>query len=148
MSETPAEKLRQAVASGDAEAVRAALAEGADVNARGDYGDAALNIAAEQGHEGLVTSLLASGADIETVGGADKTPIMNAAFAGHVNIVRVLLAKGARVSDDLLNSIATKIAILEENAENGMVRPDAVGAWRNFLDALIAERKKQDQRAT
>jgi hypothetical protein len=37
-----------------------------------------------------------------------------------------------------------KVSILEENAENGMVRPEAAEAWRGFLDSLIAERRKQD----
>ena len=144
MSDVRADKLRNAAAAGDADGVLAALNAGADVNARGAYGDAALNLAAENGHEGVVATLLDAGADVENLGGADKTPIMNAAFAGHVSIVRILLARGARISDDLLSSVATKVAILEENAEGGMVRAEAVDAWRNFLNALIAERQKQD----
>ncbi len=66
------------------------------------------------------------------------------AFAGHVGIVRDLLSRGARISDDLINSVAMKVSILAENAENEMVRPEAVEAWRGFLDGLIAERQKQD----
>ncbi|MBT9447030.1 MAG: ankyrin repeat domain-containing protein [Hyphomonadaceae bacterium] len=119
---------------------------GADVNARGEYGDAALNLAAENGHADIVAALLGAGADVENLGGADKTPIMNAAFAGHVNIVRVLLANGARVSNGLISSVAMKISILEENAEIGMVRAEAVEAWRQFLDAMIAEQRKQQGR--
>jgi hypothetical protein len=69
---------------------------------------------------------------------------MNAAFAGRTAIVRRLLASGARISDDLLNSLAMKVRILEENAESGMVRAEAAEAWRGFLDALVAERRKQD----
>lgn len=143
MSDGRADNLRNAAAAGDAEGVSAALNAGADVNARGAYGDAALNLAAENGHAGIVATLLAAGADVENLGGADKTPIMNAAFAGHVNIVRVLLAHGARISDDLINSIAMKVGILEENAESGMVRAEAAKAWRQFLDAMIAEQRKQ-----
>ena len=137
-------KLLEAAAAGNAEAVVAALHAGVDVNARGEYGDTALNLAAENGHLGVVSALLGAGADIENLGGADKTPLMNAAFAGHAPIVRQLLARGARISDDLLSSLQLKVSILEENAESGMVRPEGAEAWRNFLNAMIDERRKQD----
>jgi len=136
--------LRDAAAAGDVGALQAALAEGADVNARGEFGDAALNLAAQNGHGEIVDLLIAAGADIENVGGADKTPLMHAAFAGNIFMVRKLLGAGARVSDDLLRGLSVKVAILEENAEAGQVRPDAAEAWRGFLDNLIAERRKQD----
>lgn len=137
-------QLRAAAGAGDVAGVRAALDQGADINAGGEWGDTALNIAAENGHADVVAVLLGEGADIENLGGADKTPIMNAAFAGHVVVVRQLLAAGARISDDLLNSVAMKVRILEENAEEGMVRPEAAEAWRAFLDGLVAERRKQE----
>jgi ankyrin repeat protein len=137
-------RLFDAAAAGDAEGALKALGDGADANERGPFGDTALNIAAENGHDGVVAVLLGAGADIENRGGADKTPLMNAAFAGRTAIVRRLLASGARISDDLLNSLAMKVRILEENAESGMVRAEAAEAWRGFLDALVAERRKQD----
>lgn len=140
-------RLREAAATGDLNAVRAALADGAGVNGRGEFGDSALNAAAERGHAETVDALLVAGADIENAGGADKTPLMNAAFAGHAGVVRKLIEKGARVSDSLLRTMATKVSILEENAENGMVRREAAEAWRGFLDELIAERRKQDAAA-
>src|SRR5262245_1406756 len=136
------ERLLEAASRGDLAALEEALAEGADVNTRAEFGDSALNIAAAHGHKRLVECLLEKGADIENLGGADKTPIMNAAFAGNIGIVRILLEKGARVTDDLLASIGLKVGILEENAEMGMVRPEAVEAWKQFLDMLIAAREK------
>jgi ankyrin repeat protein len=145
MSET--EKLRAAAAAGDAAAVTAALAAGADVNGRAEFGDTALNLAAGNGHAAIVAALLDAGAGIENLGGADKTPLMNAAFAGQAAVVRLLIARGARIGDDLLNSLAVKVGILEENAENGTVRPEAAEAWRGFLDAMLAERRKQDAAA-
>lgn len=143
MTDALAKQLRDA-AGENLEAVRQAIAAGADLNARGEYGDTALNIAAEAGKADIVEFLLQSGLDIENLGGADKTPLMNAAFAGHVPVVRILIGAGARISDDLLNSVAMKVGILEENAEAGMVRPEAAEAWRNFLNGLVEERKKQD----
>lgn len=139
-----AERLRDAAGSGDLDGARAALAAGANIDARAEYGDTALNLACEHGRGEMVAFLLSEGADIENLGGADKTPIMNAAFAGHVAVVRQLLAAGAKISDDLLSSVAMKVRILEENVEEGMVRPEAARAWRDFLDALVTERRKQD----
>jgi ankyrin repeat protein len=51
------------------------LTAGADIHGRGEYGDAALNLAADNGHDGVVAILLGAGADIENKGGADKMPI-------------------------------------------------------------------------
>ncbi len=143
MTKSASDQLHKAASEGNVGAVTEALQNGADVNARGEYGDTALNIAAEHGHREIVEKLLASGANIENLGGADKTPLMNAAFAGNIGIVRLLLAKGAKISDDLLQSVQLKVNILEENAESGMVRPDAVKAWRGFLDMLIEARQRQ-----
>jgi ankyrin repeat protein len=144
MSRSPDQALRDAAGAGDLESVRAALAAGADVNGRGEYGDAALNVAAENGCADVVAFLLVEGADIENLGGADKTPLMNAAFAGHAGIARLLIGAGAKISNDLLDSVAMKVNILEENSELGMVRPEAVEAWRGFLGELIAARRAQD----
>jgi ankyrin repeat protein len=143
MPDENAERLRAAAEAGDLEGVQQALAAGADINARGEYGDTALNHAARAGHGEVVEALLAAGGDVENLGGADLTPLMNAAVAGHIGVVRMLLAAGARISDDLMASIAMKVSILEENAEAGMVRPEAAAAWRAFLEGLAAEQAKQ-----
>lgn len=144
MAQTAEKELLKAAADGDLGSVIAALDQGVDVNARGDFGDTALNRAAEYGHIEVVKKLLEAGADIHNKGGADKTPIMNAAFAGHVDIVRFLLEKGAEVNYDLLSSVQLKVNILEENAEAGMVNPQAVEAWKGFFDYLVEARLKQD----
>jgi len=139
------QQLWRAARDGDLEAVNAALAAGAQVNARGDYGDAALNLAAENGHLEVTLRLLAAGANIENVGGADKTPLMNAAFAGQVQVVRKLLDHGAIINRDLMSSLQLKVNILRENAEDGMVLPAAVEAWQGFLDYMIASWKYQQE---
>ncbi len=69
--------------------------------------------------------------------------LLKAASAGNIGIVRLLLEKGAKISDDLLQSVQLKVNILEENAELGMVRPDAVEAWRGFLKFLVKARQRQ-----
>ncbi len=135
--------LREQANTGNLSAVEEALTQGADVNARGEYGDTALNRAAESGHMDVVARLLEAGADLENLGGADKTPLMNAAFAGHVQVVELLLDRGARVTRDLLSSLQFKVNILEENAEAGMVNPAAVDAWRGFLEYLVVKWNEQ-----
>jgi len=138
------QQLMQAASSGDLNGVAEALQMGADVNAQDQFNDTALNQAAEYGHIEVVKHLLEAGADIHNKGGADKTPIMNAAFAGQVETVQLLLEQGARVNDDLLSSMQVKVNILKENAEAGMVNPEAVKAWENFLRFLVTARIKQD----
>jgi hypothetical protein len=138
------EQLLKAAAAGDLSAVEQALTDGADVNARGPYNDTALNVACTWGHTEVVKRLLGVGAGIENKGGADLTPLMNAASRGHFEIVQLLLQKGARVSDDLLSIIQTKVNILEENAEAGMVRREGVEAWKSCQQFLLTERYRQD----
>jgi ankyrin repeat protein len=123
--------------------VRAALEAGAAVDARDAFGDTALNHASRNGHLEVVDLLLAAGADVENVGAADMTALMQAATAGHVGVVRRLLAAGAKVREDLLRAVSLKVRILEENAEAGMVRPEAAQAWRAFLESLLAEYDRQ-----
>jgi ankyrin repeat protein len=137
------EELRTCASEGNLGGVEAALQGGADVNAKAEFGDTALNLAAQHSHREVALRLLDGGAAIENRGGADMTPLMNAAVAGHVGMVRVLLERGARIGDDVLRSVQLKVGIFEENAEQGMVRPDAVEAWRRFLEFLIAEQRKQ-----
>lgn len=133
-----------AARNGDLEGVKEALKNGADLEAKESYGDTALNLAAENGHLEIVKYLIETGANIENLGGAAKTPIMNAAFAGHAEIVIVLIAHGAKITHDLLSSVQVKVSILEENAESGMVTEEGVRAWKEFLEYLIAEFKRQN----
>jgi ankyrin repeat protein len=142
------QQLLQAASEGNLSEVIRLLEMGANVNAREQVGDTALNQAARYGHLEVVKRLLEAGADIENKGGADLTPLMNAALvqrpsAGHFAIVQLLLERGARVSQDLLSSVQLRVNILEENAEAGMVTPDAVAGWNWFLKFLQLAQIKQ-----
>ena len=139
------QQLWAAASQGSLDVIKSTLRQGAQVNARGQYGDSALNMAAEGGHVDAVEFLLAASADVENLGGADKTPLMNAAFAGRIKVVEVLLRQGARINRDLLNTLQLKVNILEENAESGMVLPAAVEAWRGFLDFMIERWREQNE---
>ena len=138
------QQLRQAANQGNLSTVIETLAQGANVNARGEFGDTALNLAAESGHVDIVERLLEAGTDLENLGGADKTPLMNATFAGNVKVVDLLLSRGTRISYDLLSSLQMKVNILQENAEAGMVNPAAAEAWQGFLDFMVEAWQEQN----
>jgi len=70
---------------------------------------------------------------------------MNAATQGRMEIVQLLIDQDAEISYDLLSTIQMKVNILAENAESGMVKPEAVAAWKKFMAYLADEGRKQKQ---
>lgn len=142
--ETGFEKqLLEGAYSGIAQIVKTSLDLGADINTKAEYGDTALNKACDQGHFEIAKLLIERGANVNNKGGADLTPIMNAATQGRMEIVKLLIDNDAEISYDLLSTIQLKVNILAENAESGMVKPEAVAAWKKFLEYLVEEGKKQ-----
>lgn len=94
------ERLHLAVSSGDAAAVPALLAQGADVNAErsagGDFaGFTPLDVAAHRGDEEACRLLLDGGADLRM---EDHLPLALAAGEGHEAACRLLLQRGAEVN--------------------------------------------------
>jgi len=71
---------------------------GADVNARGDYGETPLTLALANGNVGLSTRLLKAGADPKTTRWNGETALMIAAGAGSVEEVKLLLDTGLDVN--------------------------------------------------
>jgi ankyrin repeat protein len=141
------DQLLAAASAGDLARVSDALEHGANVNARDQYSNSALNMAALWGHGEVVARLLAAGADLENRGsGGGMTPLANAASRGHFKLAQMLLDRGARVTDDLLSILQTKVNILEENSEAGMVTAQSVAIWRRVLELFVAERAAQDER--
>jgi ankyrin repeat protein len=114
-----------------------------DITFLEDNEDAPLSIACSQGRFELVKQLIENGSDINQKDQSNLTPIMRAATSGHKNIVELLVSNGAKISYSLLCSVKTKIDILEEDAKEGKEDPYAVACWKNFLDYLIQEGKKQ-----
>ncbi len=113
-------QLRNAASRGDLKEAKAALANNADVNAEGFWGDTPMSLAIKGGHKDMVRLLLDNGADVRYLSwaaaeghtdivrllldkGADVnfghqgSPLSWAAFKGHTDIVRLLLDKGADV---------------------------------------------------
>jgi len=108
-----------------------------------DSEESALGIACSQGKYESVKTLVEQGADINRKDTANLSPIMRAAANGHKNIVEYLVSSGAKISYNLLCSVKTKIELMEEMAQKGNVDPYDVAEWKNFLDFLITEGKKQ-----
>lgn len=82
--------LLAATAQGDAEAVRALLAQGVDVNSRDDSGRSALMLAAQRGDVALVRLLLGAGADPQGRNPQGQTAADLARAAGHGAVLELL----------------------------------------------------------
>ncbi len=81
---------------GDAEALRAAVRAGGDVNAAQSDGFTALHWAAKNGHRAIAEVLLAAGADHSATTRLGRhTPLHVAAASGHAGVAEALLAGGA-----------------------------------------------------
>jgi ankyrin repeat protein len=96
-----AASLAAAARSGDAAAVRAELAAGADANAVDSDGSSALLWAAYQSSPELVAMLLEKGADPNLANVFGVTPLLQASRYGDVATMRALLAGGAQVAQSV-----------------------------------------------
>lgn len=97
------ELLWEATRKGDAAAVKALLARGADVNARWRYNQTPLFKASERGHTEVVKVLLEAGADVNVRDTFyQATPLTWAIDKDHVEVVRALIDKGVPGADDVL----------------------------------------------
>lgn len=131
--------------AGDLAGVSRALEKGANVNAKDQYNDTALSWAARWGHADVVKRLLEAGADIENQGsGGGLTPLANAASRDHYEAAKILLDHGARVTNDILSILQTKVSIMEENYEGGMVTAEGLEHWKAVFEFFVTERIKQD----
>ena len=90
--------LGEACSNGDLEAVRTALEEGADVNARDEEGRMPLMLAAFDGHDSIVRLLLEKGAEVNAVDLAGRTALMYSSSGPFPGTVQLLLVNGAKVN--------------------------------------------------
>lgn len=91
--------LATAVQRGDTAAVRALLAQNADVNARQGDGATALHWAAHRGDAALAAALIRAGADVDAINDHGVTPLAAAARNGNAEIIGLLLAAGVDPDD-------------------------------------------------
>jgi len=91
--------LHKACEKGNIEAVKQHLADGADVNVKGDGGRTPLHEAAIEGHTEVVELLIDKGADVNAMDELEGlTPLHLAAAWGHKEVVELLIDKGADVN--------------------------------------------------
>lgn len=89
-------RLSEAAFTGDLEALRQALADGADPNTKDPQsGSTLLATAALMGHTEVVSLLLKHGADVNAKSRDGGTPLHASAFLGRAETVKLLLEKGA-----------------------------------------------------
>ncbi|ROO85414.1 hypothetical protein EDD29_2958 [Actinocorallia herbida] len=83
--------LLEAAAAGDARAVRVALADGAELEARDPAGRTALLLAATYDRVEAAEALVAAGADPDALDGRHDTPFLVTGVTGSVAMLRTLL---------------------------------------------------------
>jgi len=133
--------LFDAIKDKNVDKVKEAL-KNANVNAQSTWDGTPLNYAASLGNPEMVKLLCDNGAYIEGKDPTGQTPLMNAALEGHEEAADVLMDKGAKITNDLAMSMDKKVSILEENAERGMIKPEALAKWKAFLKKLQEYSKK------
>lgn len=113
------ELLFQAIKLRDFEAVKEALANGADVNIINDLGgDRPLQTAEREDYAEIVELLIDNGARIDVLGKYTNETILHSAVNNkHIEIVELLLARGADVNiqDMYLNTPLHRAATFESN---------------------------------
>lgn len=96
--------LFDAVNSGEIKQVKAAIAAGADVNEKDEYGTTVLYYAARKADKELVGLLLSNGADANILNNEGDTPLYYAVKGDdtgeidNIDVVRLLIEKGADVN--------------------------------------------------
>ena len=128
------EELCSAADFGDMEAVRKALAEGADPNGHNTDNLTPLFIASREGRTDVVSVLLDSGADARARVEEGWTALMAAAIFGHPDVARMLIDHGADVdARDHQGRTALYIAVAAEQEEVARILI-AAGADVNTAD--------------
>ncbi len=97
----PADKIHDAVRSGDSENVKTLLQSHPEwLNSPDQNQKTPLHTALESGHTEIATYLIELGADIDLKDKDEAAPLHNAAYLGSLEIVNLLLKKGAAALND------------------------------------------------
>lgn len=100
------DELLRAAETGDIEAVKEALNNGADINTQNNFlKESALHFAASKGHLELVEYLVDNGANLFLNNGTDMTPLHLAARDGQVHVVKYLLERSGTIPERILNDV-------------------------------------------
>src|SRR5215211_6389362 len=103
------EALWAAVRNGDLKAVQKAIDDGADVNARNEYGVTALWIATGKKNFEVTKLLVDKGADVNARDDIwYQTPLSSASAGGDLRLVELFIGKGAKDVDLALQMAAAR----------------------------------------
>ena len=97
-SATEGSDLYRAVWTGDLEAVKKLVAEGADANEIDEEGNPLLHEAIWRGHADVVQALIEAGADVNAKDTDGNSLLHEAIWRGHIEVARVLVDAGADVN--------------------------------------------------
>ena len=82
------QKLLEASDSGDHEAVRRLIEEGADTKTEKSDGNMGIHLSAVKGHVEIVSEFITRGVDVNIRSGQLKSsPLIRAAGGGHINVI-------------------------------------------------------------
>jgi ankyrin repeat protein len=102
-----------------------------------------LCIACANGNIDLVKNLIDKGTDVNKKDSSNLTPIMHAALIGNKAMITLLVEHGAKISYALLGIVKARTNSVEKEVLSGREDPYEVTLWRNLLDFLVQEGKKQ-----
>ena len=144
----PPSNLHRLVASGDIDGLKAALAGGANANARDARGWPALMHAADKGYVLMVAPLLKAGANVNLRAPDGATALFVAALHGHSEIVAALMKAGADVrikgpggktAANMARMKYGSVAAARKRKENAFV----IGLLRGKTGRQIAEEQRR-----
>jgi outer membrane protein assembly factor BamB len=140
------EALWAAVRAKDSKAVEKAIADGAEVNARNEYGISALWLASEMGSTEIIEQLVKLGADVNCRDDIwYKTPLGAAVARQQLPIVKLLIGAGATDTDAAFQDAAGRenVEMMKAILELKPVSQDALDAILFALSASKNEEAKE-----
>ena len=127
--------LKQAVLSGDVEALRSLIKSGADLSSLYTDGQSLLHLAARSNDADVVALLIKSGLDVSAVDDKGRTPLHFAAAYGHLMTAQQLIELGADLEAVDPRS-GTPLMTAVRNGNYGMVE-GLIGAGANITGSLL-----------
>ena len=97
----PSVDIHEAAKAGNIEAVKQAIADGADVNAKDFAGATPLHRAAQEGHNEIAELLIAKGADVNAKDDRGDTPLNWANRAVRTELADLLRKHGGKTGEEL-----------------------------------------------
>ena len=98
VAESSGISIHDAAETGDIEAAKQAIANGADVNGKDKDSWTPLSLAALEGHKEVVEFLIAKGVDVNTKDEEGRTPLHLATREDYKEVAELLIVKGADVN--------------------------------------------------